>query len=50
MADTLTRYDHENIRHLIDGYLISRRHNESPAVFFERAKAELVENIERRLN
>lgn len=50
MADSLTRYDHESIRHLINGYLISRRHDESTEAFFERAKAELVDNLERRLS
>ena len=50
MAEALTRYDHENIQHLIGGYLISRHHDEPIEAFFERAKAELVENLEKRLN
>ena len=50
MAEAFTRYDHGNIRHLIDGYMISRRDNESSETFFQRAKVELVENLEKRLN
>jgi hypothetical protein len=49
MAQTLTRYDHENIRNLIDGYMVHRGPTESSEDFFQRAKDELTLNLELRL-
>ncbi len=50
MTKPLTQYDHANIRHLIDGYMISKRSNGSNEQFFQRAKDELIEDLEARLN
>lgn len=49
MEQALNRYDHLNIRDLINGYMVSKAPNETAEQFFERAKAELIANLETRL-
>jgi hypothetical protein len=49
MPETLTRYDHLQIRDLIHGYMVQRKTGEPFERFFDRAKAELIQNLERRL-
>lgn len=45
----LNRYEHEQIKNQIDGYMIGRLSGESSELHFYRAKAELITNLERHL-
>ncbi|MBM3105570.1 hypothetical protein IIE18_10505 [Pseudomonas sp. V1] len=47
--EPLTRYEHENLKNLIDGYMIPTRPIETREQQFNRAKAELITNLERQL-
>lgn len=46
---TLNRYEHEQIKNQIDGYMIGRRPGESFEIYFERSKAELISNLEKHI-
>ena len=48
----LNRYDHQTVKHLIDGYMITSPSNplEKREDTFNRAKAELLTNLRRRIN
>lgn len=45
----LNRYDHENIKHSIDGYMVGRHPTETREQEFNKAKAELLAQLKLRI-
>ncbi|WP_267399024.1 hypothetical protein [Pseudomonas sp. GM_Psu_2] len=47
---TLNRYEHQQIKNLIDGYMVGTRPLETREQEFERAKTELLGHLERQID